>query len=815
MTAQADDFDDLHLPIEITVESYQTLLLLIASNEPNVLMPTISALRDQIKDESIVNSTIPRLVELANTLSNDQVLTVIAWYFAALAQAAVTEKWAFDVLSKSGAVPHIVKFSKQFDHPSLSERTFEALVALSSDPVTSREIIENGSLDVFKEALKRDDPTIQSQVSIALYRMSTDFENRRSILKSGLFDSLIDFLSSEDLDEEVLSNALQATGNILIDSECVVHFEERSGWNHIYPYLEESEKTIQTYAYSIVAQVSSVPSFQYHFDEDLLGKFIVALNDLEEFDPVVPKLLQIFKNCCGITIVARNLALQVPFLLDRVFSSQTEVSIKESMTEIISNLSKDPNTHSSILESDQLVRICKLLGNEILLNDNKRQATTRIMRKNALQVINSVCENRSIRAKLHEFSAIEHMVTILHSSTSGEESENDLLSDKANMSEQSESDIDHKPNEKEPMKPEVGNEYGWRVEIQMVVLPILFKMIGDSKLQQILIEKSIGDIEVLISSDYPDILNTALLILATIAVDDTARTDISKRPKFMQTLINLITNKKVAIRRNALHAINSLSMKSEISIQFCGFGLIEKLKKFASSSAMINLNLSAFATTALETLCSSNIVAKYWVKDILDFGDSIQDGFYSIDPRSEKYQSIDALLSDVIHLRIEALLLDQHRDPGLVEAVTALADSFSVKVEPSEVNPPKKKPSKKNEIIEPQVTVVIPEWPHIAVSVAQFVIHRMGGPFEGGRIPYEADVSRCKYKTHSDVVMLGQLQVGAIRHRALLFKYLAQLYGMEVLIKRNREDLSCEVKVKKGNEIFNVSLSGDVDILKQ
>ena len=51
MTAVADDFDEVHLPVDITIESYDTLLLLMASNEPNVLMPTISALRERISDE--------------------------------------------------------------------------------------------------------------------------------------------------------------------------------------------------------------------------------------------------------------------------------------------------------------------------------------------------------------------------------------------------------------------------------------------------------------------------------------------------------------------------------------------------------------------------------------------------------------------------------------------------------------------------------------------------------------------------------------------------------------------------------------------
>jgi hypothetical protein len=798
MAATAEDFDEVHLPVDITIESYDTLLLLMKSNEPGVLMPTISALREQVKDESMVVATIDRLVELASTFNNDQVNIVIAWYLAALANAACSEKWAFEVLSKSGAVRHIVAFSRAFETPSLSERCFEALVSLASDPVTSREIIASGALDVFKEALKRDDATIQSQVSIALFRMSSDFENRRAVLKSGLFDALINFLASEDLDEEVLAHALQATGNIITDPECTILFEERMGWKNVYPYMEDADKNIQTYAYTIVAQISNVQSFHYHFDEELLQKFLGTLNDVEDFDPVVPQLLIIFRNCCRIPLLAPSLAQQVPHFVDRLYSPQTELPIKETIAEILARLAGDGNTHSALLEPEQFQRICRLLAPEFQTTDGQNTKNSRSIRKSIIIVLDAVCENRSIRSKMHEYEAIAQLVVILHETVHTKEpptAEEDQASPPA-------------PSEVDELAA------GWRIEFQMIVLPMLYKIIGDSKLQQILIEKTLNDLEVLISSDFPDILNTALLILATLAVEDGARTDIANRPHFMQVLISLISNKKVAIRRNSLHAINSLAMMPKIAVQLCSFGLIEKLKRFASSSAMINLNLSAFATNALETLCASNIVAKFWVKDVMEFTDDIDDGFYSIDPRSDRYRSIEDLLNDVIHLRIEALLFDQGRDEGLKEAIQELADSFIVRTEAAEPTQTKKKVGKKAdqppEIIE---TLVMPEWPHIGVAVAKFVIQRMGGAFEGGRIPYEAEVSRCKYKTHSDVAMLGQLQVGAVRHRALLFKYLAQKYGLQVAIKRNRDDLSCDVKERKGGDVYIVALTGNGEIL--
>jgi hypothetical protein len=68
-----------------------------------------------------------------------------------------------------------------------------------------------------------------------------------------------------------------------------------------------------------------------------------------------------------------------------------------------------------------------------------------------------------------------------------------------------------------PPKPEVvSGDQSWRIEFQMIVLPDM--------------EKSLDDVEVLISSDFPDILNTSLLILATLVVHDAAREDVSQRP---------------------------------------------------------------------------------------------------------------------------------------------------------------------------------------------------------------------------------------------------------------------------------------------
>jgi hypothetical protein len=113
-------------------------------------------------------------------------------------------------------------------------------------------------------------------------------------------------------------------------------------------------------------------------------------------------------------------------------------------------------------------------------------------------------------------------------------------------------------------------------------------------------------------------------------------------------------------------------------------------------------------------------------------------------------------------------LLDQDHDEGLWVAVQDLADTFAMWTEHSSPVTAKKKVGKQKEARgEIRETMTITEWPAGAISVANCVVQRMGVVFTTGRIPYESQVSRRRYKTHSDVVILCQLQVGAIRHWAL------------------------------------------------
>jgi hypothetical protein len=72
-------------------------------------------------------------------------------------------------------------------------------------------------------------------------------------------------------------------------------------------------------------------------------------------------------------------------------------------------------------------------------------------------------------------------------------------------------------------------------------------------------------LEMLCSAAFPDILNTTLPILATLAPDEAASTDIAEHPQLMQILIALISKKKVAIRQCS----NSLAHMPMIVPEFC------------------------------------------------------------------------------------------------------------------------------------------------------------------------------------------------------------------------------------------------------
>jgi hypothetical protein len=156
--------------------------------------------------------------------------------------------------------------------------------------------------------------------------------------------------------------------------------------------------------------------------------------------------------------VSKSLTSQVTFVLERFSSKNRDIKSKEIISEIFAQLSKYRAAQSSLLDNE---------GSSIV--------NSKLIRKSGLLFLDSVCENRSIRSKLHDFGAVEQIINLLHEIVES-------------------------------------NDIGWKTEFQMITLPILYKMIGD--------------LAFFINSEYPDILNTSLFIL-----------EFANRPDFLKNLI--------------------------------------------------------------------------------------------------------------------------------------------------------------------------------------------------------------------------------------------------------------------------------------
>jgi hypothetical protein len=74
-------------------------------------------------------------------------------------------------------------------------------------------------------------------------------------------------------------------------------------------------------------------------------------------------------------------------------------------------------------------------------------------------------------------------------------------------------------------------------------------------------------------------------------------------------------------------------------------------------------------------------------------------------------------------------------------------------------------------------------------ALANIVSEQLGGSLsyeEYGNFGFATDVQRAKLERKSNVLYVGDLTKGACRHRALLFKFLADQVGIECRLQRSR-----------------------------
>ncbi|KAG7671439.1 hypothetical protein KSW81_003576 [Nannochloris sp. 'desiccata'] len=166
---------------------------------------------------------------------------------------------------------------------------------------------------------------------------------------------------------------------------------------------------------------------------------------------------------------------------------------------------------------------------------------------------------------------------------------------------------------------------------------------------------------------------------------------------------------------------------------------------------------------------------QYWSSCCLNYDDQVSDGFYEVFGEfPEAVTSKDdfpilAALHRVLpktEARREVILFDSHSDPilrSVVEEARAALESISC----------------------------TPDAQPIAChrQLSLVVAGRLGGPQPKVRdlsAPSLKHIEQLQTNSRSVVVPIGQVFIGSVRHRALLYKYLADIFGLKCRIMKGR-----------------------------
>ncbi|XP_010259069.1 PREDICTED: serine/threonine-protein kinase EDR1 isoform X2 [Nelumbo nucifera] len=162
-----------------------------------------------------------------------------------------------------------------------------------------------------------------------------------------------------------------------------------------------------------------------------------------------------------------------------------------------------------------------------------------------------------------------------------------------------------------------------------------------------------------------------------------------------------------------------------------------------------------------ESQATESLSRRYWDYNVLDYEEKVVDGFYDVyglstEPASQgKIPSLTDLQRNIGDPSFEVVIVNRAIDPALEEleqVVQCIASDYS----PSEVG-------------------------LLVQKLADLVTDHMGGPVRDANIMLARWMERnteLRASLHTNVLPIGSLNIGLSRHRALLFKVLADNVGI-------------------------------------
>ncbi|KAK6911446.1 hypothetical protein RJ641_023539, partial [Dillenia turbinata] len=179
------------------------------------------------------------------------------------------------------------------------------------------------------------------------------------------------------------------------------------------------------------------------------------------------------------------------------------------------------------------------------------------------------------------------------------------------------------------------------------------------------------------------------------------------------------------------------------------------------AATLLSLGRHQFSSVRDKNDAAEPLSRRYWDYNVLDYEEKVVDGFYDVyglptDPATQgKMPSLADIESNPGGSNFEVVIVNRTIDPAL-EELDQIAQCIALDCPPAEVG-------------------------CLVLRIAELVTGHMGGPVRDANVilaQWMEKKTELKRSLHTNVLPIGSLNVGLSRHRALLFKVLADNVGI-------------------------------------
>eukprot|EP00842_Homolaphlyctis_polyrhiza_P004720 jgi/Hompol1/5249/HPOL_000662-RA len=713
---------------QIGVSDVRTLIMLLGSPEPAVCAVVIEALT------KYSDSSVKRRVQLLN-------FNII--------RPLIELTLSKDISIKKAAVACVASVTE------LNE--------------THQDMRRNDLMNALITTLSREDSVeIQDEAAFALANLAKDFSNKADIRKAGGIKALVKLLESQDPD--VKKNSAMALSNLLDDFSNRAEIRYVQGIGPLLDLLTSEFREVQENALQSLIRCADDCKFMFsniHTNTNRIEirklNGIRKLIDMISLDPTETHqlALQCLIGCLEEGSESANALADANGVVPLVRLVQSDESkLKHLAAVALAKASKAERNQHAARDAGALQQLCNnLQSNDVSVVSSSAMALAALakaeMNQTELYKLNVV--DMLFKLLTHDDMEIKREATAALSSLYLNGRSYTVLAFSLYLDTENLTLVSATAKIRAKVR---GAEFTLAIikllsveDFQTVVnaSECLLNMAEDYANRMEIIKQG-GILAMIAALDKPNPKTQASLCLsmARCLQEVDGQIVLAKQPGFkgLAKIVDLLGAKDASVCRNAAYALSNASQYEPNAIASCNAGALEQLISLSKEGVRKSAHFAADAIDKLLNHRNNHLLPE----------NIITEPFYDIGYAGSNLDTIKTFptLSELqaapVDKRREVILIDRTQDPALASIISFVTDTLNGKPQRHQIR-----------------------------IIAAIVSKLMGGtvePSQASEFGFRFRITELKLKLGCNVIPIGQINQGALYHRALLFKVICDHVGL-------------------------------------